>query len=64
MAYLTVKFIDGNVDRALRQLKHKMGQHGVIRDMKRGVYALRPEERRRSKRAKAIKAQRKMQEQT
>jgi ribosomal protein S21 len=56
MTTLTVKVIDGNVDRALRQLKRKMGQHGVIRDMKRHEEALRPGEGRRNKKAKAIKA--------
>jgi ribosomal protein S21 len=59
MTDLIVKSIDGNVDRALSQLKKKMGQHGVIRDMKRHETAMRPGERRRAKHSKALKAQRK-----
>jgi ribosomal protein S21 len=59
MTNLSVTVIDDNADRALCQLKPKLSDQGVIRDMKRHETAMRPSERQRAKHSRALKEQRK-----
>jgi len=60
----TVEVIDGNVERVLYQLKRKMGQHGLIRDIRRQKKALRPGKSRRLKHSKTLRARWKANAQT
>lgn len=46
---------DGNLERALRQLKKKIEREGVVRDMKRRVYHESPTQKRRKRLMRAIK---------
>lgn len=47
--------VNGNIERALRQLKKKIEREGVVRDMKRGVYFEPPTQKRRKQLMRAIK---------
>ncbi len=49
--------VQGNLDKALRQLKKKMEKEGLVRDMKRNMYYEKPTQRRRKSLLKAIKQQ-------
>ena len=49
--------VQGNLDKALRQLKKKMEKEGLVRDMKRNMYYEKPTQRRRKSLLKAIKTQ-------
>ena len=51
--------VQGNLDKALRQLKKKMEKEGLVRDMKRNMYYEKPTQRRRKSLLKAIKQQNK-----
>jgi small subunit ribosomal protein S21 len=46
---------NGNVEKALRQLKKKIEREGVIRDMKRMVYHESPTQKRRKRLMRAAK---------
>ncbi len=46
---------NGNVEKALRQLKKKIEREGVIRDMKRMVYHESPTQKRRKRLMRAVK---------
>jgi len=46
---------NGNIERALRQLKKKIEREGVVRDMKRQVYFEAPTQKRRKRLMRAIK---------
>jgi len=52
--------VQGNLDKALRQLKKKMEKEGLVRDMKRNMYYEKPTQRRRKSLLKAIKQQNQM----
>jgi len=56
---LEVVVIGGRLDRALKKLRRKMAQEGVLKEMKRRRRAVKPSERRRRKRADARKRARK-----
>ncbi len=60
MTNVKVDVRDGDVIRALKVFKKKVEREGVLRDVRRQAYALRPGERRRVKRAKAVRRYRKM----
>lgn len=47
--------VNGNVDRALKQLKKKIEREGVVRDMKRTVYFEAPTQKRRKRLMRAVK---------
>ena len=47
--------VDGNIERALRQLKKRAEREGVVRDMKRQVYFEPPTQKRRKRMMRAIK---------
>jgi len=47
--------VNGNVERALRQIKKKMEREGVARDMKRTVYHEPPTQKRRKRLVRAVK---------
>ena len=47
--------VNGNIDRALRQLKKKIEREGIVRDMKRGVYFEPPTQKKRKRLMRAIK---------
>lgn len=47
--------VNGNVDRALKQLKKKIEREGVVRDMKRTVYYEAPTQKRRKRLMRAVK---------
>lgn len=47
--------VNGNVDKALRQLKKKIEREGIVRDMKRTVYFESPTQKNRKKLMRAIK---------
>ncbi len=47
--------VDGNIERAVRQLKKKVEREGVVRDMKRQVYFEPPTQKRRKRLMRAIK---------
>ncbi|OGL42071.1 MAG: 30S ribosomal protein S21 [Candidatus Schekmanbacteria bacterium RIFCSPHIGHO2_02_FULL_38_11] len=49
--------VQGNLDKALRQLKKKMEKEGLVKDMKRNMYYEKPTQRRRKSLLKAIKQQ-------
>lgn len=48
-------YVDGNIERSLRQLKKKVEREGVVRDMKRQVYFEPPTQKRRKRLMRAIK---------
>lgn len=54
IANITV-LVNGNVDRALKQLKKRTEREGVVRDMKRIVYHEPPTQKRRKRLMRAIK---------
>ena len=56
--------VQGNLDKALRQLKKKMEKEGLVRDMKRNMYYEKPTQRRRKSLLKAIKQQNQMRKET
>ena len=60
MTNVKVDVRDGDVIRALKVFKKKVEREGVLRDVRRQAYALRPGERRRMKRVKAIRRFRKI----
>lgn len=47
--------VDGNIERAIKQLKKKVEREGVIRDIKRQVYFESPTQQRRKRLMRAIK---------
>lgn len=47
--------VDGNIERAIKQLKKKVEREGVIRDIKRQVYFESPTQKRRKRLMRAIK---------
>jgi small subunit ribosomal protein S21 len=60
MTNVKVDVRDGDVVRALKVFKKKVEREGVLRDLRRQAYALRAGERRRAKRAKAVRRSRKI----
>jgi small subunit ribosomal protein S21 len=49
--------VQGNLEKALRQLKKKMEKEGLVRDIKRCMYYEKPTQRRRKSLLRAIKQQ-------
>ncbi|HBS47988.1 TPA: 30S ribosomal protein S21 [Candidatus Dependentiae bacterium] len=47
--------VDGNIERALKQLKKRIEREGVVRDMKRQVYFEPQTQKRRKRLMRAIK---------
>ena len=60
MTNVKVDVRDGDVIQALKVFKKKMEREGVLKDARRQAYALRPGEKRRMKRVKAIRRCRKI----
>jgi len=56
---LEVEVIDGNIERALRDLKNKMSREGVLTELKRRRFAEKPSEVKRRKHREAVKKMRK-----
>ncbi|MBF0188424.1 MAG: 30S ribosomal protein S21 [Magnetococcales bacterium] len=56
---MRVDVYDNNVDQAIRVLKKKMNREGMFREMKKRKFFEKPSERRRRKRAEAVRRLRK-----
>ena len=54
-ANIIVSVNDGNIERAIRQLKKKTEREGVVRDTKRLVYFEKASQKNRKRRMRAIK---------
>ena len=54
-ANILIAVNDGNIERALRQLKKKTEREGVIRDTKRLVYFEKASQKRRKRKMRAVK---------
>lgn len=54
-ANILISVNDGNIERALRQLKKKTEREGVIRDTKRLVYFEKASQKRRKRKMRAVK---------
>lgn len=54
-ANIIITVNDGNIERAIRQLKKKTEREGVIRDTKRLVYFEKASQKRRKRKLRAIK---------
>lgn len=54
-ANILIAVNDGNIERALRQLKKKTEREGVIRDTKRLVYFEKSSQKRRKRKMRAVK---------
>lgn len=54
-ANIIIAVNDGNIERAIRQLKKKTEREGVIRDTKRLVYFEKASQKRRKRKLRAIK---------
>jgi small subunit ribosomal protein S21 len=52
---------DNNVDKALKSLKHKLQQEGILREMKRHAFYEKPSEKRVREERDAVKRERKRQ---
>jgi small subunit ribosomal protein S21 len=52
---------DNNVEKALKSLKRKLQQEGVVRDMKRHAFFEKPSERRVREEREAVRRERKRQ---
>ena len=53
--------MDGNIDKALRQLKKKMATEGLYREFKKRRHFEKPSERKKRKKSEATKRKRKAQ---
>ncbi|MBF0124198.1 MAG: 30S ribosomal protein S21 [Magnetococcales bacterium] len=56
---MRVEVYDNNVDQAIRVLKKKMNREGMFREMKKRKFFEKPSEKRRRKRAEAVRRLRK-----
>ncbi|MGN7614294.1 30S ribosomal protein S21 [Magnetococcales bacterium HHB-1] len=56
---MRVDVYDNNVDQAIRVLKKKMNREGMFREMKKRKFFEKPSERRRRKKAEAVRRLRK-----
>jgi small subunit ribosomal protein S21 len=54
-----VEVYDNNVDQAIRVLKKKMNREGMFREMKKRKFFEKPSEKRRRKKAEAVRRLRK-----
>ncbi|MBF0159098.1 MAG: 30S ribosomal protein S21 [Magnetococcales bacterium] len=56
---MRVEVYDNNVDQAIRVLKKKMNREGMFREMKKRKFFEKPSEKRRRKKAEAVRRLRK-----
>ena len=56
---LEVFVIDGNIEKAIRDLKNKMSKEGVLTELKQRRFAEKPSEKKRRKHREALKKMRK-----
>lgn len=56
---LEVEVINGDIDRAIRELKNKMSKEGILTELKCRKFAEKPSEKKRRKRREALKKVRK-----
>lgn len=61
MAGIEIRVMDGNIDKALRQLKKKMATEGLYREFKKRRHFEKPSERKKRKKSEATKRKRKAQ---
>lgn len=56
---MEVRVIDNQVDRAIRQLKRKLSHEGLMKDLKRNRFYMKPSVRKKLKRKEAEKRRQK-----